>query len=143
MAFQHTYIPTINHGLDEEMHAVCFASLKKNERKIMIKKSFVLALHYISNRKIYIQNYNWPRTSFSFRFLNYLILFQVFPFDVTTCKKAEGAVLQYFIKKFYEELKEKYLRARFLKSTKHKKKWVVYYISTTRVKQPCGFYHFR
>ena len=29
MAFQHTYIPTINHGLDEEMHAVCFASLKK------------------------------------------------------------------------------------------------------------------
>ena len=58
MAFQHTYIPTINHGLDEEMHAVCLASLKKNERKIMIKKSYVLALHYISNRKIYIQNYN-------------------------------------------------------------------------------------
>ena len=55
MAFQHTYIPTINHGLDEEMHAVCFASLKKNERKIIIKKSYVLVLHYISNRKIYIQ----------------------------------------------------------------------------------------
>ena len=120
MAFQHTYIPTINHGLDEEMHAVCFASLKKNERKIMIKKSYVLALHYISNRKIYIQNYNWPRTSFSFRFLNYLILFQVYPFDVTTCKKAEGAM--FYQKVLWGIKRKKYLRARFLKSTKHKKK---------------------
>ena len=46
MAFQHTYIPTINHGLDEEMHAVCFASLKKKWTKNYNKKS-PMYLYYI------------------------------------------------------------------------------------------------